>query len=164
MTGIRLRIAKATPDEIRTVALAMRDIDLHEFLAVSHATNRDELAGSLVDRLGSRQDILVFALDEPIAIGGTIEGRPNVITLLFYATDRFRDIAVPLNRWITRELFPRLMSAGVHRLETIALHDNIQTHRWLRTLGLLPETGPLARYGKNGEDFVQFALVAGDAG
>lgn len=152
-----MRIDRATDEEIRAVALAMRGIDLEEFLAVSYATNRAELAGSLADRLGGRPDVLVFALDEPIAIGATIEGRPSVITLLFYATERFQDIAIPLNRWITRELFPRLTGAGVHRLETIARHDNIQTHRWLRSLGLEPETGELRGYGKNGEAFIQFA-------
>lgn len=155
-----MRIDSAQPFEIRSVALAMRESDYAEFSAVSFDFSRQALAETLVQRLGRRPDTIVGALEEPICIGVPLELRPNVITLMFFATDRFPEIGLPITRFIVRQLFPKLRAAGVHRFETIAMAGDEHRANWLKTLGLKPETGALLNYGRNGEVFVQYSWTA----
>ncbi len=156
-----MRIERAKGGEVFHVALNMRERDFEEFSALYPTDDRTELAGMMDARYGGRDDVLCGSLDgEPICIGGTIEGRPGVITLLFFATDAFPKIALPITRFITRQLFPRYFVAGIHRIEAVALASYDPVHGWLRTLGLEPETGPLRGYGKSGEAFIQFSKVA----
>lgn len=158
-----MRIERATVAEVHYVALNMRERDFEEFSAVAPVDTREELADLLADRYGGRSDVLCGSKDgEPICIGGTIEGRPNVLTLLFFATDAFPEIALPITRFIRNELFPRYFEAGVHRVEAVSLGGYDHVHRWLQIIGLEPETGPLRAYGKRGEDFVQFSKVVSD--
>ena len=156
-----MKIEPATIDDVRTVALAMRDRDYAEFSAVSFASGREQLAADLAARYGNRPDVMCgFHQGEAACIGGTIEARPNVLTMLFFATERFGQIAFPVTRFIRNELFHRFKTAGVHRIEAVSLAGNAETHRWLRTLGLEQETDLMRGYGKAGEDFIQFAWCA----
>lgn len=98
-----MKIDVATDDDIRAVALQMRERDFAEFSAVTTAATPEELADLLASRYAGRPDVLCASLDGvPVCIGGTIESRPNVMTLLFFATDRFSDIAIPITRFIRR--------------------------------------------------------------
>lgn len=154
-----LRIDDATPEDIRHVALNMRDSDYAEFLAVSGAADREQLADALVARFKGVNGVLVGAMDEPVCIGGVIETRPNVITLLFFATDRFPEISFGITRFITAQLFPRLREAGVHRIEATAMCKHRHAQRWLKILGLTRETGVLRGYGRGGEGYYMFSWV-----
>lgn len=153
-----MRIEPATPEAVRSVALNMRERDFAEFSAVSFAETRFELAEVLTARYGESAEVHVgFDGLEPVCVGGSVMGRPNVISLLFFATDRFPEIVLPATRYIKKQLLPRLIEAGVHRIEAVSMADHSETHAWLRTLGLRKETGPMHGYGKNGEAFVQYA-------
>jgi hypothetical protein len=156
-----MRIEPATPSAIRAVAEHMRDQDAAEFLAVSHAETRDELVEGLVSGYGPRDDLIMACTDdlEPVAIGGLIEHRPNVATLLFFATDAFPQIALGLTRFIRCNLFPKVIEAGVHRIECISIADYTENHRWIQLLGLREPPMLLKRYGKSAEDFLMFAWV-----
>ena len=155
-----MKIEPATVQDVMAVATAMRERDFDEFSAVSWAETRDGVARDLADRYGGRPDVLCgFWKDKPTCIGGTIEARPNVLTLLFFATDDFPKIGFPLTRFIRNTLFPKMRAAGVHRIEAVSMAGHDQTHEWLRVIGLDQETEPLRKYGKNGEDFIQFAWV-----
>lgn len=154
-----MKIGNAEPADIYQVAYAMRETDFAEFSALSYANTREELATSLCDRLAFRPETIVAGLDEPICVGVPYPVRPNVVSLLFFATDRFHEIGLPITRFIVRELFPKLKAAGVHRLETLALADNKVGRAWLETLGLRAETAPLRGYGRDGEYFVQYSWV-----
>ena len=57
-----------------------------------------------------------------------------------------------------KDLFPRYFAAGVHRIQATSLDGYDEVHRWLRALGLEREA-VLPAFGRNGEDFVQFAKV-----
>lgn len=156
-----MKIERATESDVYDVALRMRERDYAEFSAVSFANCRDTLAYDLSSRYGGRADVMCgFHENEPVCIGGTIEARPNVITLLFFATDSFTRVGFGATRFIRNELFPRVQKAGVHRIEAVSMVGNDDAHRWLKVLGLDPETGPLRRYGRGGEDFIQFSWVA----
>lgn len=156
-----LTLNEPTEDDIRFVALNMRDRDHDEFSALSPATTRDELAELLVQRFTGRGTICAsYALAGPVAIGAVVETRPHVMSLLFFATDKFPSIAAPLTRFIVQRLFPPLVAAGVHRIEAVALEGYEETRRWLGVLGLRPETEPLRNYGKNKEAFRLYSWVA----
>lgn len=154
-----MRISNPTPDLVRHVALHMRDRDYKEFSAVSHAQNRQELADGMAERYGERNDVMIGCLDDmtPVCVGAAIMARPNVITLLFFATDDFKEVALPVTRFIRKQFLPRLVAAGVHRIEAVSLAGYAEAHAWLKSIGLKPETQAMLGYGKNREAFVQFS-------
>ena len=116
-------------------------------------------AGGHHIRPGRVAIIAVHDEQGPVCIGGGIEHRPNVVTLLLFATDRFPYVALSLTRFVTRSLFTQYRNAGVHRIEAVSMVGHDEAHRWIETLGLKREA-VLRGYGKNGETFLQFAWVA----
>src|SRR5690606_23608090 len=96
--------------------------------------------------------------DEPVAAGAMVGARPNVITLMFFATDDFPKIALPLTRFITKNLFQKYRDNGVHRIECVSIEGYDEAHRWIKILGLHHEA-VFPGFGKNGEAFHQFAKV-----
>lgn len=146
--------------DVRYVAENMRQKDIVEFRAVSRAESTDELAEALIERYGDRGDTICARLDDgtPVAIGAMIESRFNVVTLLFFATDDFPQIAMALTKFIVQRLFPRYRNAGVHRIECVSHVDYVEAHRWIETLGLEKEA-EMPGYGRNGETYFQFAWV-----
>lgn len=153
-----MRIERSTSEAVRSVALNMRERDFAEFSAVSFAETRFELAEVLAARYGESPEVHIgFVGAEPVCVGGSVMARPNVISLLFFATDRFPEIVLPATRYIKKQLLPRLIEAGVHRIEAVSMVGHSEAHAWLRALGLRKETGPMHGYGKNGEAFVQYA-------
>lgn len=155
-----MQIDRATRDDVYRAALNMRELDFAEFIAVAPVDTREALAELLADRYGGRDDVLCGrSQDEPLCIGGAFEGRPNVMTMVFFATDEFPSIAVSVARFIRNQYLPRLFAAGVHRVEAISSAENAPAHMWMRMLGMTPETGRLHGYGKRGEAFIQFSKV-----
>jgi len=144
---------------VRAVARNMRADDVAEFMAVSFARNHAELADALVERYGGNGETYCFSQDDtPIGVGAMVEGRPNVITIMFFATDMFPAIAAPLAKFCKQRLFPRYRALGVHRIECIAIADQPKKRRWIELLDMKHEA-TFAGYGKNGEAFSQFAWV-----
>lgn len=158
-----MKVNEPTQETTRWVAERMRAKDIEEFLAVSFASDPQQLAEMLVERYADHPHGFCFHDDrEPVAVGAMVEARPNVITLMFFATDRFADLALPIARFTTRILFPKYQAAGVHRIEAIAIDGYEHAHRWIELLGLKREGGPMRGFGKGGETFHQFAWVADD--
>lgn len=154
-----MRVEATTPENVRFVAEHMRDSDFREFSAVSHARTRQQLADVMVDLYGEHPGgMCAYGAEGPIAIGALIEGRPNVMTLMFFATEAMADIAIPLTRFIRKTLFPRYREEGVHRIECISIDGHDEAHRWIEILGLKREA-EFPGYGKHGEGFHQFAWV-----
>lgn len=156
-----MKINEPTREAVHFVALKMRERDFAEFSAVSYANTREDLADGMAERYGQFEGCIVgHSGDNPVCVGATVMARPNVVSLLFFATDQFPEIALPATRFIKRELFARLKKAGVHRIEAVSMVDHNDTHAWLQTLGLERETEPMLGYGKGGESFIQFAWVS----
>lgn len=153
-----MRIDLATPEEIRQVALNMRQLDYQELSALMFADTREEVAEYLVKRSENKRPIVAAIGNVPIAIGDTVETRPNVITLMFFATDELPRVGAPLTRFIKQRLFPQLVNAGVHRIECVSQAGHFLAHTWIMTLGLTQEAR-CPSYGKRGEDFIQFSWV-----
>jgi hypothetical protein len=160
MTKAKMRVEPTTPDSVRRVAERMRDSDVREFTAVSYANDRKELAEIMVGMYGEHPGgMCVWLGDDPVAVGAMVEGRPNVITLLFFATDRMKEIAIPLTRFIKHNVFERYREEGVHRIECVSIDGYTEAHRWIEILGLTREA-EFPRYGKGGEKFFHYAWVA----
>jgi hypothetical protein len=137
----------------------MRERDFVEFAATSNATTREEMADLMVARYGGRDDVICgFCNGEPTTMGAAVEVWPGVISVLFFATDNFPRISIGLTCFLQRELVPRLLEAGVHRIQAVSMQGHDDAHRWLQVLGLKQEA-VFPGFGKNGEDFVQFAMV-----
>jgi hypothetical protein len=81
------------------------------------------------------------------------------VTLAFFATDQFPEIALGLTKFIKDRLFPRYRAEGVHRIECLSMEGYDAAHRWIGVLGLKREA-VLPKFGKGGETFFQFAWVA----
>lgn len=153
-------ISAATPDDIRHVALNMRDADFDEFSALGWTTGRDDLAALLVARFENSGCLCARSDDgERIAVGALVQIRPNVGSLLFYATDLFPEIANSLTRFIVRYLFADAMAAGMHRIEAVSKADHHQAHRWIEALRLKREA-TFPGYGRRGETYIQFSWVS----
>lgn len=157
-----MRIDDTSADHIRIVAENMRPIDVQEFLAVSHRESHADLVEHVVRTYAPYGGTLCISDDRgPVAVGALVEARPNVITLMFFANERFPEIACGLARFTTKTLFPQCRRNGVHRIECVSIDGYEETHRWLGVLGLKHEA-TLRGFGKGGEAFHQFAWVADD--
>lgn len=157
-----MRVDGPSYASVAFVAENMRFTDVAEFLAVSPHDSKAALVGALVRKYQSDPGVICASdMIGPIAVGAMVETRPNVITLMFFATDRFPDIAAPLTRFIRKQLFPRYRNIGVHRIECVSVGGYEAAHKWIRALGL-EEEAVMPGYGKNGETFHQFAWVRDD--
>jgi hypothetical protein len=155
-----MKIEPARPEDIYEVAVSMRDRDYEEISCLYPTDKRADLADALVRRYGNRPDILcAFWHNQPVRIGGFIEIRPRVISMMLFATADFPKIGLGITRFTTRQMMPRLEAAGVHRFEAASLAGYSEVHTWLGVLGLKPETAPLRNFGKNGESFIMFSKV-----
>mgnify|MGYP001157944213 CR=1 FL=1 len=154
-------IDRATTEQVHAVALRMRDRDFKEFRATSFHDTREALADDLAERFGGRDDVLCVAkAGEPVCIGGALEMWPGVLTLMLFATPEFPSVGLEVTRFLKTELFPRHEAAGAHRIQAVSLEGYSEVHDWLASLGLERE-GVMRRFGKRGEDFVQFGRVVG---
>ena len=155
-----MKIEPARPEDIYEVAVAMRGRDYEEISCLYPTESRRDLAMALVARYGGRPDILCgFWHNQPVCIGGFIEVRPRVISMMLFATADFPKIGLGITRFTTRQMMPRLEAAGVHRFEAVSLDGYTEVHAWLGVLGLRQETAPLRNFGKNGESFILFSKV-----
>lgn len=150
----------ATVDAVREVAENMRVRDRDEFMAVSPFETHDELVQAIVQNYAPHHDAYVFRANDgtPVGVAGMIRQRPNVITLLFFATERFPEIGSDLTRFVRKVLFPKYREYGVHRIECASIEGYAETHRWLRALGLQQEA-VMPGYGRDGQTYIQFAWV-----
>ena len=156
-----MKIDAPSRGDILAVAQAMRARDYDEFSALSFAADRAAMAEALADRFAGKDDTFcAYAGGQPVAVGAMVMGRPGVVTLMFFATDRLPEIGLALTKFITQRLFPVYRAKGIHRIECVSLEGYEEVHRWIEVLGLRREAGPFKGFGRNGEAFVQFAWVA----
>ena len=154
-----MKLEAPTRGDVRHVATLMRERDVTEFLAVAHVETKADLIEALVARYGGSHDAICAYVDKvPIAVGAMVRARPNVVTLAFFATDRFPEVALELTKFIRNRLFPQYRADGVHRIECISIEGYADAHRWIGLLGLEQEA-VMPKYGKGGETYLQFAWV-----
>lgn len=153
---MRIDVRKATLDDARAVAANMTERHKAETAALSNLEG-DELVEALAERF--ENGVCATAGGRPVAVGEVFTARPNVASLGLLTTDDFPYAALRFTKFLRDGLFVALRAQGVHRIECVTMADFDAARRWLRTLGL-EEEAKLRRYGRDGEDFVQFAWVA----
>jgi len=151
----------AEPQEVYTVAMAMRERDFNEITALRWSETRQELAESLIGSFADLENVYVAGDDEgPIAVVCYVPLRKGVWSLGMFATDRFQKVGAFLTKQIKREIIPALARAKAHRVECQSIVGYDSVHKWLKFFGLKEES-VLSGFGKNGEDFKTFSWVAG---
>jgi hypothetical protein len=155
-----VRVEGGTNEALAEVVAHIRDTDVREFLALSYLDTRDEICADLVARYTDRTDTFVAIRDDrAVAFGAMVEHRPNVISAGFFATEDFPAVALPVARFVRRELFPAYRRAGVHRIECMIIDGYESAMLFVRLLGLKIEH-EVRGCGKHGESFFSFAWVA----
>jgi hypothetical protein len=153
--GVRL----ATPSvaDVAHVCRLMRPDDVAEVFAARYDDSWTNLA---FDYEAMRPQATCFyaafgqGRTKPAAIFGAWESHPGAGQVHLIATKRWRDVALPVTRFIKNVMVPCLMEAGWRRAECRALATNQTARRWLYYLGAREEA-LLEGYGRAGEDFVQ---------
>ena len=87
--------------------------------------------------------------------------RKGVWNLGLFATDNFQKIHLSLTKLIINSIIPVLDNANAHRVEAQSIDGYEVVHNWLKFLGLKEES-VLKGYGRNKEDFINFAWIRGD--
>lgn len=153
-------VRDATDIDLREIATAMREADRREIFA--HRWS-DEIEDFLQDFAAARPAFLAVkalcaAEFDPIAIVGAFRRAPTIASVVMFATDRFPEIALPATRWVRRTGLPAYVDPWCRRAQCEAWVENVASLAWLQTLGFRRE-GVLRAYGKNGEDYVQYARL-----
>lgn len=142
------------------IALHMRERDFEECSALSFAETRHELAEEIARSWSRSETTLICGTEElgGIAAFTYMPLRRGVWNMGLIATDKFDKIHLSLTRLIIKSIIPVLDNAGAHRVEAQSIAGYSSVHNWLKFLGL-EEESVIKGYGKNGEDFVNFAYV-----
>ena len=150
----------ATIEDIKYVALNMRERDYDEIVCLGWCENREELAESLALGYSQEENVYCVGTDEdgPIAIICYLPQRKGVWSLGLFATDDFLKVGAFLTKRIIRDIIPSLDQANAHRVEAHSIDGYEEVHNWLRFLGLDEET-TIHGMGRNGEDFKVFSYV-----
>lgn len=151
---------KATIGSIYDIALNMRERDYEECSALSFCENRHELAEEIARSWSTSETTIICGTKEigGIAVFTYMPLRKGVWNMGLVATDKFNKIHLSLTKLIIKSIIPTLDKAGAHRVEAQSIAGYSSVHNWLKFLGLEQES-VIKGYGKNGEDFVNFAYV-----
>lgn len=148
----------ATIGDIFDVAMRMRERDYEEIVCTTYAKDRYELADILARSWSQSPATYVFGTEElgRIACLTLTAERPGVWNLGLFATDKLESIGKSLTKHVIRDIIPLLDKAEAHRVEAQSIVGYEEVHNWLQFFGLRKES-VLKKYGRNGEDFVNFA-------
>lgn len=154
-----------TEADVRHLCRNARDWDWREVQACRPYATREEWAAELTALLPHYA--FAWALtphpeDPAIAFVGLMpSGAPGVMSAHMFATTEWRRVIRPLTEFIRGEIIPACLDAGVRRCEARALASYGHARRWMHRLGAEEEC-PLPDFGRNGEEFVQFAWRVSD--
>lgn len=154
-------VQTSTPELLRHVAERMSEKDVEKLRAMAPGKSRAELVETFLERYAAVPGLFAFGLAEndPIAVIGFMQVRPNVITLMMICTDDLHRIILPLTKWLRKE-FSAMEMHDIHRIESLILASQDEIRKWLPMLGLGLE-GTFYGFGSRGETYVQYARLAG---
>jgi len=149
--------------DIYFTALNMRDRDFDEISAVSFCEDRESLAIEIGRVWSTSGNCLACCSNDgkPIAILNYVPIRPGVWSMGLFATNRIKQIGLSLTKLVCYDIIPALDRAKAHRVECHSIDGYDDVHRWLEFCGMRKES-VIRKYGKNGEDFINFAWVRGN--
>jgi hypothetical protein len=136
----------------------MRPEDREEIMAIQPAgTTNDQLVGRAM-QFAERGPQLVHKVGgEPVAVQGIVQLWPGVWSCYAWGTERWPKAVLSLTKTSKRVILPYMQAHRAHRAQAVSLGTHHSAHRWLELLGFERE-GRLVRFGREGQDFVIFAL------
>jgi len=150
-------IVPLTLEYAQYIAENMAKDDLAEILATHWLDDVGGFAEQCVAVNGV--NLCVLANDgTPIAMGGVAVFAPKVGTAWMVGTERMIEKKLEVTRACKKNIHKILNSGLVHRVHAFASGLHYRTHPWLDSLGFKREA-ILHKWGKNGEDFILFALT-----
>lgn len=150
-----LRVEEGSNEALAEVVANLRDDDVREFTSISQCDTREAMCADLIRRYADRDDTFAaFDDDTAIAFGAMVRTRPDVISAGLFATDRFHAAALPIARFVKRQLFPAYAEQQF-RIECVVMASYEAAIRFVKMLGFR-ESEKLSGFGKRGEDFVRF--------
>ena len=155
-----MRLTDLTPDTVAYVVSRMRAADREEIYATRWS---DDPARVVADCMALASFSWVAWHDaKPCAVGGAAAVQPGVFSVYLFATDDFPKIALSVTRFARRDGMRALFkSVGARRLQCDSHINHVEAHRWLQGNGFLAE-GIRRAYGKDGSDFIHYALCRAD--
>lgn len=147
-----------TPDDVKTICHNLRASDRAQIEATMGGFD----AGALGNWLCGMQEYAVAwqsfgtLVRGPIALLGVWEQWPGLALGLLVATDDFKAVALPVARYLKRELPPFLIECGVRRVEVRELAGSSIDRRFVAMLGAKFECY-LPLLGAQGQTGAQYA-------
>jgi hypothetical protein len=147
---------------VEHICLNLREQDVREVWALRVDEPTREARSDLARHVNACALISPWAqtawLDEPVAVFVAAPRSPTTVDAVFLATERWGEIARAFTRHARRVIRPALAATGVKRIEA-RVWARHEACRWAELLGAELEAR-IARYGKNGETYLQYAWTA----
>lgn len=156
---IHLAIFEIGPANIRDVSFIagnLRDNDKTEVLCQLPEGITAQQIGYICTRPGTSfiayldsKPVMVFGFD-PVTLAG------NVLNAWAFGTKDSHKVIHQLTLWLKDNLLRDWINQGVTRIEARSFVEHVDAHKWLKSTGAVEE-GTLIDFGRNGEQFIQFA-------
>jgi len=152
-------IREATILDLAHVAHHLTDLDRME-LAVSRETPIDAERLTL-DAWKTTLHYAALTRDaEPAMVFGVDFNQPFTTTVWGFKTDRYREVILPVTKFIRRTMLPHLRDTiRVAEAQCVVHPDNQPSRKWLSVLGFSLKA-TLSGFGNRGEDMLLYARTA----
>jgi len=150
-----------TRPDLAYVLNNLREWDRREIAAVSWSDNPQDWIDAHQSDDAPFSFMAYSDTGRPVAAIGAAEMFPGLWSPWAFGTDEFGSIGLGLTRFVRNQFIPALEELGFRRAEVLSMEGHDQSHRWLTACGGVQE-GIFRRYGKNGENFVQFVWYGAD--
>lgn len=153
-------ITQATWPDVIYVANRMRAEDFDEVMATRWDEDPYSFAAECMKAPGIRL-VARTADGVPVAIGGVAQWQPGVGQAWLVGTADVGLLGAEIAKSCRKSIAALFESGTIHRIQAFSSATHLQAHRWLKAIGLREESR-LPLYGKNGEEFIIFAVTKGD--
>ena len=149
---------QATWRDVLDVSLSMRSDDLAEVMATRWNEDPFEFAAECMRAPGVR--LVARHEGVPVAVGGVATWQPGVGQAWMVGTEDVGLVGVEIAHACRKSIKALFETGTIHRIQAFSAATHKRAHRWLRAIGLHEESR-LPMYGKNGEEFIIFAVTKG---
>jgi len=141
--------------DIAHIVRHLRARDRAEIFGLRWSDDEDQLVNDIAGVAGMMWRVWRYQ-GEPVAMNGIVPLRPGVVSAGAFGTDKWRHVVRAMTRWSREFVIPSLQLANYHRGEAMTLASNVDSRRWIESLGGQVEAY-LHHYGRNREDYVLYA-------
>jgi RimJ/RimL family protein N-acetyltransferase len=152
---ITLKGAPFAEEEVLHIVRNLRPRDQAEIYALRWDNDPGRLAIEILAYAGAMWRMFCYEA-EPVAMAGVVPVRPGVVLAGAFGTELWPHVVRPVTRFARDWSIPRLRNAHYHRAETYALARNVDSRKWLASLGAVEEAY-LRGFGRDQEDFILYA-------